>query len=219
MHLLVTPALAQQSPSCQILRSRPKQKMEKLLNHKRLLQKGNGYSFFIDNEPYTKTPVPSLTCRPQSERRYRKTKRRMNSLGRITCQWNLEEFYKVLRKRSSRRVSTVIDSIYSEVLPYLSPLPAFLSSLLKDIKAERPKITEKDNLRLLYLTKWFLEFFQLLHNQDKEQLWGYGLVGEVIERSWIAWVLKRIREAGEEKVQTNIPNVDSRLNLTALSIA
>ena len=36
---------------------------------------------------------------------------------------------------------------------------ALLSSLLKDIKAERPKVTEKDNLRLLFVTKWFLEFF------------------------------------------------------------
>ncbi|KAK7682773.1 hypothetical protein QCA50_014156 [Cerrena zonata] len=75
----------------------------------------------------------------------------------------------------------------------------FLSSLLKDIKAERPKITEKDNLRLLYLTKWFLEYFHLLRAQDKERVWDYGLVAEVIERGWIAWVLKRIREAGEEK--------------------
>ena len=75
-----------------------------------------------------------------------------------------------------------------------------MSSLLKDIKAERPKVTEKDNLRLLYLTKWFLEFFQLLRAGDKQRVWEYGLVAEVIERSWIAWVLKRIREAGEEKV-------------------
>ena len=75
-----------------------------------------------------------------------------------------------------------------------------MSSLLKDIKAERPKVTEKDNLRLLYLTKWFLEFFQLLRAGDKHRVWEYGLVAEVIERSWIAWVLKRIREAGEEKV-------------------
>lgn len=83
---------------------------------------------------------------------------------------------------------------------YLYPYLAFLASLLKDIKAERPKITEKDNLRLLYLTKWFLEFFQLLRAQDKERIWEYGLVAEVIERSWITWVLKRIREAGEDKV-------------------
>ena len=46
---------------------------------------------------------------------------------------------------------------------------AFLSILLKDIKTERPKITEKDNLRLLYVTKRFLEFFFFLAMQCKEQ--------------------------------------------------
>ncbi|CAL1710038.1 unnamed protein product [Somion occarium] len=75
----------------------------------------------------------------------------------------------------------------------------FLSSLLKDIKAERPKITEKDNLRLLYLTKWFLEFFGRQRAHDKERVWEYGLVAEVTDRSWIVWVLRRMREAVEDK--------------------
>ena len=30
--------------------------------------------------------------------------------------------------------------------------------------------------------------------------WAFGLVGEVIERSWIVWVLKRMNNAVEEKV-------------------
>ena len=30
--------------------------------------------------------------------------------------------------------------------------------------------------------------------------WAFGLVGEVIERSWIVWVLKRMNGAVEEKV-------------------
>ncbi|THH17984.1 hypothetical protein EW146_g2907, partial [Bondarzewia mesenterica] len=77
----------------------------------------------------------------------------------------------------------------------------FLASLLKDIKSERPKITEKDNLRLLFVTKWFLEFFLAVRSNEKhsETRWEFGLVGEVVERGWIVWVLKRMRGAVEEK--------------------
>lgn len=81
---------------------------------------------------------------------------------------------------------------------------AFLSSLLKDIKSERPKITEKDHLRLLYTTKWLLEFFLNLRSKENiaegQRRWNLGLVAEVTDRSWIIWVLKRMREAMEEKV-------------------
>ena len=81
---------------------------------------------------------------------------------------------------------------------------AFLSSLLKDIKSERPKITEKDNLRLLFITKWFLEFFLQARAKDKvlkkENSWDFGFVAEVTDRAWIAWVLKRMREALDAKV-------------------
>ncbi|KAG8216231.1 timeless protein-domain-containing protein [Butyriboletus roseoflavus] len=78
----------------------------------------------------------------------------------------------------------------------------FLSSLLKDIKSERPKITEKDHLRLLYTTKWLLEFFLNLRFKggiDGHRRCNLGLVAEVTDRSWIVWVLKRMREAMEEK--------------------
>ena len=85
--------------------------------------------------------------------------------------------------------------------------PAFLSSLLKDIKSERPKITEKDHIRLLFLVKWFLEFFLAVRANAKAEpkesnatVWGFDLVGEIVERSWIVWILKRMREAVEEKV-------------------
>lgn len=83
-------------------------------------------------------------------------------------------------------------------------LIAFLSSLLKDIKSERPKITEKDNLRLLFITKWFLEFFLQAHSKEKdlkkENSWDLGSVAEVTDRVWIAWVLKRMHEALDAKV-------------------
>ncbi|KAG6918286.1 hypothetical protein DXG01_015378 [Tephrocybe rancida] len=79
----------------------------------------------------------------------------------------------------------------------------FLSALLKDIRSERAKITEKDNLRLLFVTKWFLEFFLAMRAKEKDQgtggRWGFALIAEVTERTWIIWVLKRMREAVEEK--------------------
>jgi len=82
---------------------------------------------------------------------------------------------------------------------------AFLAALLRDIRSERAKITEKDNLRLLFVTKWFLEFFLSMRgkettNGEQNQIWGFGLVAEVTEPVWIVWVLKRMREAVEEKV-------------------
>jgi replication fork protection complex subunit TIMELESS/Tof1/Swi1 len=81
-----------------------------------------------------------------------------------------------------------------------------LGSLLKDIKSERPKITEKDNLRLLFVTKWFLEFFlAALAKDSKDSVgtgwgWGFELVTEVVDRGWIVWILRRMRGAVEEKV-------------------
>lgn len=84
---------------------------------------------------------------------------------------------------------------------------AFLAGLLKDIKSERAKISEKDNLRLLFVTKWFLEFFLLMRSREKEgtpegeRKWGFSIIAEVTERGWIIWVLKRMREAVEEKVR------------------
>ncbi|KIJ16511.1 hypothetical protein PAXINDRAFT_98952 [Paxillus involutus ATCC 200175] len=79
----------------------------------------------------------------------------------------------------------------------------FLSSLLKDIKSERPKITEKDHLRLLYTTKWLLDFFLTSRSKeniiDGQRKWNLGLIAEVTDRSWIVWVLRRMREAIEEK--------------------
>lgn len=77
-----------------------------------------------------------------------------------------------------------------------------MASLLKDIKSERPKITEKDNLRLLFVTKWFLEFFLcgLAHKTSAGWGWGFDMVAEVVERGWIVWVLRRMRGAVEEKV-------------------
>ncbi|KAI0772965.1 timeless-domain-containing protein [Trametes elegans] len=75
-----------------------------------------------------------------------------------------------------------------------------VASLLKDIKAERAKITEKDHMRLLFVTKWFLEFFLCERSRQPEgSRWKFGLIAEVIDRGWIVWVLRRMREAQDEK--------------------
>ncbi|EJD53471.1 timeless-domain-containing protein [Auricularia subglabra TFB-10046 SS5] len=83
---------------------------------------------------------------------------------------------------------------------------SFLTSLLKDIRAERPKVTEKDNLRLLFVTKWFMEYFLALHNKEKAdkkgkevERWTFDHVADIVERPWIAWMLKRMRNALDEK--------------------
>ncbi|KAH9980684.1 putative phosphatase regulatory subunit-domain-containing protein [Russula vinacea] len=78
----------------------------------------------------------------------------------------------------------------------------FLASLLKDIKLECPKIREKYNLCLLFFTK-LLKYFLAIWTQEKSvgasEPWAFRLIGEVIKRSWIVWVLKRMNGAVEEK--------------------
>ncbi|KAF8961410.1 timeless protein-domain-containing protein [Flammula alnicola] len=122
------------------------------------------------------------------------------------------------KRQRSKKVNKVddlgiVDNLSLEARVILQNLAAefvescynpFLSALLKDIRSERPKITEKDNLRLLYVTKWFLEFFLAMRSKEQQaktgqDRWNFGLIAEVTERSWIIWVLKRMREAVEEK--------------------
>ncbi|KAH7910734.1 timeless protein-domain-containing protein [Hygrophoropsis aurantiaca] len=97
--------------------------------------------------------------------------------------------------------STALRDFATELL--LSSFNVFLSSLLKDIKSERPKITESDHLRLLYVSKWMLEFFlvglALPKSATHTHQWHPSMVAEVTDRSWIVWVLKRVRGAVEEK--------------------
>lgn len=84
-----------------------------------------------------------------------------------------------------------------------SAFNSFLASILKDIKSERPNVTEKDSLRLLFVAKWFLEFFLLTRARQVDSKlsspWSFGLIGEVTEGNWMTWVLRRMRAAVEEK--------------------
>lgn len=105
-------------------------------------------------------------------------------------------------------------------------IAAFFSSLIKDIRAERSKVTEKDNLRLLFLSKFFIQFFLAMRERDigqssastaeksgegggqdgeqkksdeEKMTLGYSLVLEVVQRGWAGWILKRMREAADMK--------------------
>jgi hypothetical protein len=112
-----------------------------------------------------------------------------------------------VRYGASWRRSFASDSTVSLVtLPSKTSLQpdriALLASLLNDIKSERAKIAEKDHLRLLHVTKWFLTFFRLVKAATGEGHIdvSFGMVAEITERGWIAWVLKRMREAVDTKV-------------------
>ncbi|CAE6484806.1 unnamed protein product [Rhizoctonia solani] len=153
----------------------------------------------------------------------------------------------VKKKRAKKIVRVnevgVFNSLSSEALAALamfagkfieSCFNTFMSCVLKDIKLERPKYTEKDNLRLLFLTKWFLEFFLLVReNQEKERkqralfagamdVWPFGYVSEVVEHGWAPWVLRRMRAAVEEKpklwveLQAGMDCLTQLLNLIVL---
>ncbi|KZT54478.1 timeless-domain-containing protein [Calocera cornea HHB12733] len=86
----------------------------------------------------------------------------------------------------------------------------FFASLLKDIRYERPHITEADNVRLLVVSSWFVEFFLAARaradqdqteadKSEEEKTWTVGKVAECCEQEWIVWVVKRMRFAGDEK--------------------
>ena len=141
----------------------------------------------------------------------RQKSKKINKIDELTIEDNLSMEARVILQNLA---SEFVESCFNRRLYLFSLLyfihpndcQAFLSMLLKDIRSERPKITEKDNLRLLYVTKWFLEFFLAMQYKEQEQKngegkWSFGLIAEVTERSWIIWVLKRMREAVEEKVR------------------
>ncbi len=48
---------------------------------------------------------------------------------------------------------------------HLYPVTAFFESILKDIRMSRSKIRDTDNLRTLYLTRFFVEYFLLLRTK------------------------------------------------------
>lgn len=54
---------------------------------------------------------------------------------------------------------------------------------------------------------------------DELAKWSFGLIAEVIERVWIVWVLKRMRESMEEKVRVTTPLLTPRFNPLSRSLS
>ncbi|SGZ16990.1 BQ5605_C020g09086 [Microbotryum silenes-dioicae] len=83
----------------------------------------------------------------------------------------------------------------------------FFSSVLKDIRMERMKVKESDTIRFLFLSRFFLEFFLLVHADEQargidsssEEGHDFGLIAEMTEPQSIAFVTQRMKVALEEK--------------------
>ncbi|KAJ6500386.1 timeless protein-domain-containing protein [Mycena sanguinolenta] len=74
---------------------------------------------------------------------------------------------------------------------------AFLSALLKDIRMERSWATgDRVGMWVLAVVRWIITFF-LLDNKGQNR--EFGLVGAAAESGFVSWVLRRMREATEEK--------------------
>lgn len=95
-----------------------------------------------------------------------------------------------------------------ESLTNMEPQPAFFASVLKDIRMERLKVKEKDTTRFLFLSRFFLEFFLLVHQDEQmrgihplsEEAHGFELIAEMTEPQSIAFVTTRMKKAMEDKV-------------------
>ncbi|GAA5852706.1 hypothetical protein JCM8547_002595 [Rhodosporidiobolus lusitaniae] len=89
-----------------------------------------------------------------------------------------------------------------------SAFNSFFSSVLRDIRMERLKVRESDNVRFLFLTRFFLEFFLLVYHDDEkrgiphtdeENGHDFGMIAEMTEPHAIGFVTLRMRTALEDK--------------------
>lgn len=87
-------------------------------------------------------------------------------------------------------------------------ITAFFESLLADIRMQRAKIKEVDNIRFLFLSRFFLEYFLNLYTYERSQgidptsedAHDFDLVAQMTEPASIAFVCLRMTSALEEKV-------------------
>lgn len=96
--------------------------------------------------------------------------------------------------------------------------------MLKDIRMERPKIRETDNVRALFLCTFFIEFFLLSRSRltaaaasdvkgkgreeaDISKTWDFGYVAEFAEIDAVKWVVGRMRLVMEDKVSRVVHHV------------
>ncbi|SCV67720.1 BQ2448_5331 [Microbotryum intermedium] len=83
----------------------------------------------------------------------------------------------------------------------------FFSSVLKDIRMERMKVKESDTIRFLFLSRFFVEFFLLVFQDEhargvdpqSEEGHDFALIAEMTETQSIAFVTQRMKVALEEK--------------------
>ncbi|KAJ7454075.1 timeless protein-domain-containing protein [Mycena galericulata] len=74
---------------------------------------------------------------------------------------------------------------------------AFLSGLLKDIRMERSWATgDRVGMWVLAVVRWTTSFFLLDGSKENRE---FGRVGAAAESGFVSWVLRRMREATEEK--------------------
>ncbi|KAF8185006.1 timeless protein-domain-containing protein [Mycena galopus ATCC 62051] len=77
--------------------------------------------------------------------------------------------------------------------------PKHAVALLKDIRMERAWATgDRVAMMVLAVARWTIAFF-LLDNKDSKEKREFGRVGAAAESGFVSWVLKRMREATEEK--------------------
>ncbi|KAH8930022.1 hypothetical protein BT69DRAFT_1275789 [Atractiella rhizophila] len=74
----------------------------------------------------------------------------------------------------------------------------FFSSILSDIRMERAKVKQMDAVRLMFLTRFFLEFFRRLKSSRSASC-GWDLIGDMLDPSSFAFVVARMKMAHEEK--------------------
>lgn len=99
--------------------------------------------------------------------------------------------------------------------------PAFIASILNDIRREQPKIRDKDNLRLAQVCSFVTEFFTLARqaatdklalrakagedvSQAKEELqrlWNYGFLAEFCDMATIIHLNKRLHLVMDDSVR------------------
>lgn len=128
---------------------------------------------------------------------------RTTSVAPLRCLLQLYLLSKAPGK-TSLRLHSIVRPIHTSPTRANCGTVAFLTSLLKDIRMERAKITEKDNVRLLFVTTLFLEFYIAIRDRFGEGEWPFLLVRSVITEEWVIWVLKRMREAADNKVNNII---------------
>ena len=106
-----------------------------------------------------------------------------------------------------------LDSLTIRVSPFLRSLgAAFFASVLRDIRMERAKVREVDNIRFLFLVRLFLEYFLALREYElsqgvdmtTEEGHDFDLIAEATDPASIVYVCLRMKAAQEDQVRSHV---------------